>query len=261
MATPITIHPVPKTQAADAVANLHTISFSKSINQVFLSPDSRYLALIYADDTNAASTQNGLVIYDLQNQAAVNTINRRLVRDTGMSTTQIMNFSWLPSGEYRYIYRDARIMAGSVATPSQLDKPAGKMVAPAGYETTSEFTISPDGKKIATTFIGPRKSGGNEYPHEVWIADITGGNPQRLTAGEDAIRAVWSPDGQFLAVASGFIGSSVSQFGQICRRKYIPSTARNVTDEGSRQQIRYIPFEKPYVDNMSCPPIDFYWTE
>jgi WD40 repeat protein len=255
----VTIHPVPKTQVEDPVANLGALSFNSTIQVVSLSPDSRYLALIYADGTSRVSTKNGLYIYDLQNQADVNAIDFKLIHDTKMSTTQIMSFDWMPGGEYRYIYVDDRIMRGSVTNPSQADKLAGKIVAPAGLKTGDQFAISPDGKQIATSFSRNKKPGEVYDSYEVWLTDITGGNPQQVTTGLDAILPVWSPDGQFLAVASGRVGKLDSE-NDLCRRKYIPSTARNVPADG-RQQIRHTPFGKPFLYDMGCPPIDFYWTK
>jgi WD40 repeat protein len=258
--TVLTIHPVPA-QAEDTAASLRTLSFSTTIQRSVLSPDSRYLAIIYADGTGAVSTKNGLAIYDLQNQTDVNTIDHKRIHDTGMSTVQIRDFSWLPRGEYRYLYFDDRIMAGSAANPTQPDKPAGKIVAPAGYETDSDFAISPDGKQIATTFAKNKKTGEDYAPREVWFTDITGGNPERVTTGVDATSPVWSPDGQFISVASGWVAKTNDRVAYVCRRKYIPSTARNVTDEGARRQIRYTPFNKLGVNDMGCPPIDFAWTK
>jgi hypothetical protein len=260
--TVVTIHPVPTTQIALVNApNLGTLSFSSTINEVAISPDSRYLALIYANDTRTAATKNGLYIYDLQNQASVNSVSPKRIHDTGMSSTQISRFGWLPGGEYRYVYLDNRIMAGSVANPSQPDKFAGKIVAPVGYQTSSDFAVSPDGEKIATSFRKEPQLGVPDDPREVWLTDITGGNPQQLTAGEDAITPVWSPDGQFISVASGRVGRNNDRSAYVCKRKYISSAARKVIDDANRKQIRYIPYRKLLVDSMYCPPIDLYWTE
>jgi WD40 repeat protein len=267
----LTIRTTPKTQVEDRASNVATLTLDvEEVNDVYLSPDSRYMAVIYADGTSAVSTKNGLYIYDLQNQADVNTIKLRRIYDTGMSSTQIAAFDWLPGGEYRYIYRDNRIMAGSVTNPSQGDKPAGKIVVPAGYYAVQEpLHISPDGKQIAVVFILPKppERTTGVRPREVWLTDISGGNAQRVTAANqaDAIAPVWSPDGRFLAIAAGPMRDNSDAAAFDCKRQYILSTARNVTKENN-QALRYMPYARPNQTqvgphDMPCNPLDFYWTE
>jgi hypothetical protein len=263
--TRLTIHPAPpKEQVSNkrgsVVTTLKTLFFKTSFQNAFLSPDSRYLAFIYADDLFTISTKNGLVIYDLNNQADVNIINETEVRDTQMSSTKIKNFGWLPGGEYRVLYQDNTIMAGSVANPTAPHKPAGKIVAPAGFTTSNEFQISPDGKQIATFFSSKKELDDVYTPTDVWLTDITGGNPQRLTNNRDVAHPVWSPDGKFIALGSG-PGALLNE-GRICYRWYVPSTARNATyAKGDSQSIRYTQFRGLGLINMTCPPLDFDWTE
>jgi hypothetical protein len=260
----ITIHPVPKTQIGGDVATLYTMPLSTDVDLVVLSPESRYMAVIYTNDNSVIATKNGLAIYDLQNQANVNSVNPKRIHDTGFTTnTMIMNFDWLPNGEYRYIFRDDRMMAGSVANASQPDKPAGKIVAPAGFRTTSAFAISPDGKQIATVFANRREiKGVPTNTRDAWITDITGGNAQRVTNDDSTTRPVWSPDGQFLAFSSSYIGETAAGIeDNPCDRWYAPSTARNIGYERGGRSIQYREFGESVITKMICPPLDFYWTE
>ncbi len=64
--------------------------------------------------------------------------------------------------------------------------------------------ISPDGTRLA--FTSDRRGGGR---HDVWLADIDGGSPSRLTNGEDvgdSYMPTWSPDGSTIAFTSNRTG-------------------------------------------------------
>jgi hypothetical protein len=260
----LTIHPVPKTQIKGDVANLYTLPLKTDVALVVLSPDSHYMAVIYTDGNSVTADKNGLAIYDLQNQANVNSVNPKRIHDTGFTTnTKIMSFDWLPNGEYRYIFRDDRMMAGSVANASLPDKPAGKIVAPAGHATTTDFAISPDGKQIATTFVGRKELDGSLVStRDVWVTDITGGNAQRVTNDEATTRPLWSPDGKFFALSTTYIGASIGGIeDNPCDHWYAPSTARNVGYQSGGRPIKHTAFGDYVVSTMICPPMDFYWTE
>ena len=61
--------------------------------------------------------------------------------------------------------------------------------------------ISPDGRRLAVTIVGPADS-------DVWIYDIARGTTTRLTSGGRNLWPVWSPDGTRIAYASSREGST-----------------------------------------------------
>ena len=57
-------------------------------------------------------------------------------------------------------------------------------------------SLSPDGKRIAAAFAGPRII-------DIFIVDIARRVPTRLTFGETLTRdTIWSPDGDYIAYTS-----------------------------------------------------------
>jgi WD40-like Beta Propeller Repeat len=241
--------------------------FSSYINKVRISPDSRYMALIYSQDITKLSTSNGLVIYDLQNQADVNKVTPKRVRDTGLSTRQIADIDWLPGGEYRYLRYDGSLVAGSAsaADPSLSEKQVGKIVRPTGYVENLRLAISPDGKQIAMTFeAGPLPNDPLRNKSDVWLIDINGGNLERLTNDDLSSNPVWSPDGKYIVLAyqfninSGLVGRG--DLGNTCDRWYVPATARNAAFK-TGQPLLYKTVDTGFAKNLICPPMAIEWTQ
>jgi hypothetical protein len=242
--------------------------FNAYIHKIRISPDSRFMALIYAQETSKLATSNGLIIYDLQNQADVNKVIPKRIRDTGLSTNQIADIDWLPGGEYRYLRYDGRLTSGnaSAADPSTTEKQAGKISRPTGYVEISRLAISPDGKQIAMTF-----DSGEKVPEDplytksdVWLTDINGGNLERLTNDNLSSNPVWSPDGKFIALAYRFrISPGLALEGGIgntCDRWYVPATARNAAFK-TGQPLLYKLIDSGVVQNRICPPMAIEWTQ
>ena len=68
--------------------------------------------------------------------------------------------------------------------------------------TVSSPALSPDGKRVAFTLTTVREAE-NKRHSEVWVANTTGGEPQRYTApGTESSDPRWSPDGSYLFFTS-----------------------------------------------------------
>jgi len=64
--------------------------------------------------------------------------------------------------------------------------------------TVSSPALSPDGKRVAFTVTTVREAE-NRRHSEVWVAPVTGGEPQRYTSpGTESTSPRWSPDGAWL---------------------------------------------------------------
>jgi hypothetical protein len=237
---------------------LKSLPIDEELNFISISPDSRYLALIYADGIPKLATKNGLWVFDLQNQSDVRKINPVQIRKTNLSTNQVAAFDWLPGGEYLYMLdNDERLIAGSAANPKQSDRFIGKISRPPGYSiVTQRLAISPDGKQIALTFsnqnIAPNRV---EPDSDVWLSDINGGNLQRLTSDNKSSHPIWSSDGKFIILGSNYHETAgtprAGQPGFGCETWYVPSTAKNTTFEQG-QKLRYTDFEGTVSVGMSC---------
>ena len=66
----------------------------------------------------------------------------------------------------------------------------------------SDPQISPDGRRVAFVMTTASQER-DEYLSNVWVVDVNGGEPRRLTTGptKDTLPR-WSPDGRWLAFAS-----------------------------------------------------------
>jgi serine/threonine-protein kinase len=93
-------------------------------------------------------------------------------------------------------------VSGNQSTPLLVDGRGARQVIPG---TLGPFTflsfprISPDGRRMAIQSTSPQGT-------DVWIFDLAGGPPARLTTSSNATSPVWTPDGRrivFVATGSG----------------------------------------------------------
>ncbi|HEX9103853.1 MAG TPA: S9 family peptidase, partial [Polyangia bacterium] len=78
--------------------------------------------------------------------------------------------------------------------PVDRSQPARRLTA--GTKKDHDPRFSPDGRRVA--FVSDR-----DGTPQVWLLDLGGGEPQKLTAlVEGAGAPIWSPDGKFLVAAS-----------------------------------------------------------
>lgn len=74
------------------------------------------------------------------------------------------------------------------------DRSGSVVVTPGPLAVYSDPRFSPDGKSIAVT-VQDSRSGKND----VWVYPVAGGQPTRITFGQDADWGTWSPDGKEIA--------------------------------------------------------------
>ena len=120
----------------------------------------------------------------------------------------------------------AMMLLGSVAVAG-----AGRPMAPedlARVVRVSDPRISPDGTRVAFT-VGVPDLEGDAVDTDVWLLELDGGEPRRLTFGPGADRSPrWSPAGDALLFVSDRSGSD-----QLWRLSLAGGEARRVTSSGA----------------------------
>lgn len=69
------------------------------------------------------------------------------------------------------------------------------------YRLLEEHVLNPDGVQIAMT-VSSASGEGRKYQSAIWLTDVNGREPRRLTGGEVDNKPRWSPDGGKLAFLS-----------------------------------------------------------
>lgn len=132
-----------------------------------------------------------------------------------------VSIDWLPDGRFLQLDTQGRL---SIGTP-------GGEVAPIGsFDLQSRrlgnLRVNPQGTQFVVTLID---TSGVVTKPDLWLANIDGSNPSRLTSTNISTYGHWSPDGRYVAFNAD-TGTTCTGDGCLgtCELWYAPSTARNL---------------------------------
>lgn len=247
------------TQPFDKNKPLFTTDFSGYITSLHFSPDGRYVGILYGPQFVSRHSNAGFKVYDL-----INPKLPVLVRDFPTAVgedpdTVVVNLGWISNTKYLYLLNTNKLVAGDAQVAGGNDKNIGALEAPTGFNASADMSVSPDGTQIAVAFSwfdGPLKK------RDIWVTDIDGKNPQRVSDDHLTGRPFWSPDSQYIAMESDTGYSCISGpaggacIGS-CNTWYLPRTARNAKMDRSK----YIRSQHPsYTTGFVCQG-DMSWTK
>ena len=177
------------------------IQLSDRVHTPLLSADGRFI-LTFWSDKSSGEFDDRLTIFDASTGAVVE-------RGSRLNGQSILGdpAAWLPDG--RYVYRDGKsLYVTSPGNPNAdviADLASLPGDAPAGV-ASGRMAASPDGKRLAFSWVEPRK-GGISNDTNLWVVNLDGTGLRRLTSAPDPTSALdyshgspsWSPDGQWVA--------------------------------------------------------------
>lgn len=225
------------------------------------SKDGRYIGLLLSDSfensrvssTNQQANRSVYIvdISDLNDPKAVPGLG------DGAGDQFVSAFDWLPDGRYVYLrLKDRALIVGSPQV-SGSEQVVGAVNVPAGKALSSALEVHPDGTQLAVVFNWVEDA----LPKsDVWVTDLQGGNPERVSNSGIASLVAWSPDGNYLAIRQD-TGSACVAGGCFahCSMQYVPRTARNYT-EAQSTLLRVYESSKVTPETLSCRR-DVYWTK
>ena len=109
--------------------------------------------------------------------------------------------NWSPDGKYLLANSDGKLYRFPLDNLARA-QPQALALDPA-YRCNNDHGMSPDGKRLA--FSATR---GDTEGSQVFVSDVAGSNPRRLTANAPSYFHSWSPDGNWLA----FVGQRNGSF-------------------------------------------------
>jgi Tol biopolymer transport system component len=126
--------------------------------------------------------------------------NMRRIPAKGLSGMYLYP-SWLPDGE-SVVVVDALAPGGNTLYRIDLESGASTALTKPADVLPGMPSVSPDGKVIA--FAGQLNEGQkyDQSKNQIWLMPIDGGKPSSIIAGKGR-QPDWSPDGRWLAFASG----------------------------------------------------------
>jgi len=109
---------------------------------------------------------------------------------------------WAPGGEFLIaradVPREQRLGSGVFPALWRVKADGSEAVPITPFGTVGEFSISPDGRRVA--YVGYGAGGGSD----LWIVDVDGRNRRALTKDcWKAFEPVWRPDGTAIVFAAG----------------------------------------------------------
>ncbi len=165
-----------------------------------ISPDGKYIALfskkdLFSVDLFLADADSGKLLKTLASSDTDADLGTLLFIDSAGA--------WSPDSRFFAFvtYRGGEDAVAIVEVPSGSTT---KVIPLSRVAGASNLSWSPDGSRIAL-------SGSVDGVRDIYLLDVVGGKPERLTEGRDAeIQPAWSPDGKTLAFATDRGGTSMN---------------------------------------------------
>lgn len=188
---------------------------SSRFTQPLLSPDGAHFLTFWYDESNGESrADRQLTVF---NRANGTVVKRGSQLDDAVITTTPA--AWLPDGRYVYMVEEKLYASSPTSMTSTL---IAELPLPANSDTdagyingTGTLSVSPDGSKIALSWLEPR---GTTDDSHIWVVNVDGTGLRKLTSATDPAAAVsytygeptWSPDSQWVAAVFHMEGTSTA---------------------------------------------------
>jgi hypothetical protein len=227
------------------------------------SQDHRFLGILMSPGSGGnASVSRNLVIIDLRNPNDITYLRQAYNKD---GNDLVVNFTWLPNGQYMYLRKDLQLVRGQVSDGGTRESIVSGVQVPQGLSmNTTAFEARPQGDQLIVSFVKP----GSDVPLEVakndiWLINTDGTNPQQVSAEGRTLRAVWSPSGETILLQSRLDGycdiTGRCLPGSYCNMWYVSKETRKANPD-SQPNIRRIENGKPSTGNI-CGNDAMNWTQ
>jgi hypothetical protein len=223
--------------------------------------DHRFLALLTRLGRERESFERRLVILDLRDPKSILYVRQDYNKDI---SDLVMNFTWLPNGQYMYLRRDLQLVRGQASEAGFKEGIVGKVQVPPGMTmNTTAFEARPQGNQLIVSFSKP----GSTVPQvpeksDIWLVNTDGSNPQQVSIEGNTLRAVWAPNGETIMLQSQVNGFCTIQGtctgGDYCKMWYVPKDARNVQPD-NQPKLRRIENSQP--TDYICSNDLMQWTQ
>jgi serine/threonine-protein kinase len=160
--------------------------------------------LVIPEGTNPQYLSSGHLVYGVDNtlRAVPFDLSTLQVRGTPVPVLEgviskpegAVNFSLSPNGSLAYIMAPAEAPKARPVWVSRTGREEGALVSE--DLTSPEYPrISPDGRRVALAVAG-----------DIWVHELSGAPPTRLTTGGEYLSPVWSADGRRIVAERSSVG-------------------------------------------------------